>query len=157
LGKHYSDAQNYIKANQFYAQSIQFKSELDSIHLELQNKQSEALNQVEAIYTEIREKERQIEKESQIEDVVALDSDENPGIAQKIIEENHDWDRKYPGFESLNKTEKRVFVLTMENYGSKEIAHVLGVAVQYVRNVKSRLRKNSTYPIPGNQVCNTPG
>jgi hypothetical protein len=86
------------------------------------------------------------EIQGNLQDIVSLDSDENPALAEKIITEKEDWEQKYPGFETLNKTEKRIFVLTLENYKTKEIAHVLGVAIQYVRNVKSRLRKKIDLP-----------
>lgn len=86
------------------------------------------------------------EIQGNLQDIVSLDSDENPALAEKIITEKEDWEQKYPGFETLNKTEKRIFVLTLENYKTKEIATVLGVAIQYVRNVKSRLRKKVDLP-----------
>ena len=65
---------------------------------------------------------------------------ENPQIANQLIREKDNWNQQFPGFDNLNKTEQRVFVLTMENYRPKEIANVLGVSTQYVRNVKSRLK-----------------
>lgn len=69
-----------------------------------------------------------------------FNTEENPQIAKQLIKEKDDWNEQFPGFDNLNKTEQRVFVLTMENYRPKEIANVLGVSTQYVRNVKSRLK-----------------
>lgn len=69
-----------------------------------------------------------------------FNTEENPQIANQLIKEKDDWNEQFPGFDELNKTEQRVFVLTMENYRPKEIANVLGVSTQYVRNVKSRLK-----------------
>lgn len=69
-----------------------------------------------------------------------FNTEENPQIANQLIKEKDDWNEQFPGFDNLNKTEQRVFVLTMENYRPKEIANVLGVSTQYVRNVKSRLK-----------------
>ena len=69
-----------------------------------------------------------------------FNTEENPQIANQLIREKDNWNQQFPGFDNLNKTEQRVFVLTMENYRPKEIANVLGVSTQYVRNVKSRLK-----------------
>ena len=70
----------------------------------------------------------------------SFNAEENPTIAKQLLKEKEDWNDKYPGFDDLNKTEQRVFVLIMESYRPKEIANVLGVSTQYVRNVKSRLK-----------------
>lgn len=79
----------------------------------------------------------QVLKDFQINSV---NPDENPTIAKQLIKENENWNDQFPGFEKLNKTEQRVFVLTMESYRPKDVANVLGVSTQYVRNVKSRLK-----------------
>ncbi len=73
--------------------------------------------------------------------MTVIDENQNPIIANQIINEKSDWEDKYPGFNDLNKTEKRIFALTMEDYRPKEIAPLLGVSVQYIRNVKSKLRR----------------
>jgi DNA-binding CsgD family transcriptional regulator len=41
----------------------------------------------------------------------------------------------------LTKVEQRVYVLAQSDYRPKDIANMLGYSVQYVRNVKSRIRK----------------
>ncbi len=69
-----------------------------------------------------------------------INPEENPTIAKQLIKDKNNWNDQYPGFDNLNKTEQRVFVLTMESYRPKEIANVLGVSTQYVRNVKTRLK-----------------
>lgn len=71
---------------------------------------------------------------------------ENPKIANQLIKEKEDWNAKYPGFNDLNKTEQRVLVLTMENYRTKDISNVLGISIQYVRNVRSRLKRKLNLP-----------
>jgi DNA-binding CsgD family transcriptional regulator len=53
---------------------------------------------------------------------------------------------QFPGFNDLNKTEQRVLALTMELYRPKEVANVLGVSTQYVRNVKTRLKLKLNLP-----------
>ena len=70
----------------------------------------------------------------------SINPEENPTIAKQLLKENDNWNDQYPGFDKLNKTEQRVFVLTMESYRPKDVATVLGVSTQYVRNVKSRLK-----------------
>lgn len=75
-----------------------------------------------------------------------LSEQENPKIANQLIKEKDDWNVQYPGFNDLNKTEQRVFVLTMENYRPKDISNVLGMSTQYVRNVKSRLKLKLDLP-----------
>lgn len=79
--------------------------------------------------------------------ITSPNPDENPTIATQLIKENDKWNDQYPGFEKLNKTEQRVFVLTLENYRPKDVAIVLGVSTQYVRNVKSRLKSKFNYDI----------
>lgn len=71
---------------------------------------------------------------------------ENPKIANQLIKEKEEWNAKYPGFNDLNKTEQRVLVLTMENYRTKDISNVLGISIQYVRNVRSRLKRKLNLP-----------
>lgn len=71
---------------------------------------------------------------------------ENPKIANQLIKDKEDWNLLYPGFDTLNKTEQRIMALTMENYRPKEVANVLGVSTQYVRNVKSRLKLKLNLP-----------
>lgn len=82
---------------------------------------------------------RQIQRE--IESLNRVNMDENPKIATAILNEREDLNQKYPGFEDLNKTEKRIFALVEENYKTKDISTLVGVSVQYVRNVKTRIRK----------------
>jgi hypothetical protein len=71
---------------------------------------------------------------------------ENPKIANQLIQEKDDWNVQFPGFNDLNKTEQRVLALTMELYRPKEVANVLGVSTQYVRNVKTRLKLKLNLP-----------
>jgi hypothetical protein len=80
------------------------------------------------------------------ESLNTLNTNENPTLANQLIAEDAKWSEKYPGFNELNKTEQRVFVLVQESYKAKEIATLLGVATQYVRNVKTRLRKKLELP-----------
>lgn len=120
---------------------VEYSKSIITINRQIKQQLSLLLSQVSVpVQKQIKE------IQSNLQDIVTLDSEENPALAEKIITEKEDWEEKYPGFDTLNKTEKRIFVLTLENYKTKEIAHVLGVAVQYVRNVKSRLRKKLDLP-----------
>ena len=75
-----------------------------------------------------------------------ISEEENPKIANQLIQEKDDWNVQFPGFNDLNKTEQRVLALTMELYRPKEVANVLGVSTQYVRNVKTRLKLKLNLP-----------
>jgi DNA-directed RNA polymerase specialized sigma subunit len=98
---------------------------------------SEIMATVDAAPSSMKNQLNQVLKDFQIAGINPI---ENPNIAKQLIRAKDDWNEQFPGFEELNKTEQRVFVLTMENYRPKEIANVLGVSTQYVRNVKSRLK-----------------
>ena len=120
---------------------VEYSKSIITINRQIKQQLSLLLSQVSVpVQKQIKE------IQSNLQDILTLDSEENPALAEKIITEKEDWEQKYPGFETLNKTEKRIFVLTLENYKTKEIAQVLGVAIQYVRNVKSRLRKKLDLP-----------
>jgi DNA-binding CsgD family transcriptional regulator len=69
-------------------------------------------------------------------------------IRQKLIvsKERSNWlelekEQKHPHLKQLTKVEQRVYVLAQSDYRPKDIANMLGYSVQYVRNVKSRIRK----------------
>jgi len=113
---------------------VEYSKSLIERNIALRNEISQAITPAP---NAIKANVNQILKEFQIG---GINSDENPTIAKQLIKEKEDWNDRYPGFDQLNKTEQRVFVLTTENYRPKEIANVLGVSTQYVRNVKSRLK-----------------
>jgi len=47
----------------------------------------------------------------------------------------------YPQLKAMNLTEKRIFILSVDGYKSKDIAAIVGVTPQYIHNVRSKIRK----------------
>ena len=58
----------------------------------------------------------------------------------EILNQDHGYLKK-SDFASLNDTQKRVLILSVEQYKPKEIAATLGLSYAYVRNVQVQLRK----------------
>jgi len=133
--KHLQTEQDVLKREQeLNNRIVEYSKSLIERNISLRNEISTAIASApNAVKSEVN----QILKDFQVH---GFNSQENPSIAKQLIKEKEDWNDKYPGFNLLNKTEQRVFVLTMESYRPKEIANVLGVSTQYVRNVKSRLK-----------------
>jgi hypothetical protein len=104
----------------------------------------EILNTIETAPNKFKIGVTQIFKDFQFNNPIS--EEENPKIANQIIQEKDDWNVQFPGFNDLNKTEQRVLALTMELYRPKEVANVLGVSTQYVRNVKTRLKLKLNLP-----------
>jgi predicted nucleic acid-binding Zn ribbon protein len=145
-------ALNYIKIKNI--EKIKLQNEQDALirEQELNNRiveysksiidrnaklRNEIMSTVDSAPSSMKNQLNQVLKDFQIAGINPI---ENPNIAKQLIRAKDDWNEQFPGFEELNKTEQRVFVLTMENYRPKEIANVLGFSTQYVRNVKSRLK-----------------
>lgn len=77
----------------------------------------------------------------ELENTSRINLQENPFVAESLMQQQGQLEDKYPGFAQLNATEKRILVLTEHLYTSKDIAQMLGCSPQYVRNVRSRIRK----------------
>ncbi len=77
----------------------------------------------------------------ELDGAARINHQENPFVAESLLQQQDQLNEKYPGFEQLNATEKRILVLTEHLYTSKDIAQMLGCSPQYVRNVRSRIRK----------------
>ena len=77
----------------------------------------------------------------ELDGAARINHQENPFVADSLMQQQDQLKDKYPGFEQLNATEKRILVLTEHLYTSKDIAQMLGCSPQYVRNVRSRIRK----------------
>ena len=129
-----------IREQELNNRIVEYSKSLIERNISLRNQISQSISKAPI---EIKDQVNRILKELQIGN---NSSEENPTVANQLIKEKEDWNEKYPGFDNLNKTEQRVFVLIMENYKAKEIANVLGVATQYVRNVKSRLKSKLNLP-----------
>ena len=69
------------------------------------------------------------------------DNIEQPEIADKLYTNNELYEKAFPSLNAFNKTEKRIFALSIEDYKVKEISTLMGLSSQYVHNVRSRLKK----------------
>jgi hypothetical protein len=83
---------------------------------------------------EIHAVQRELEQLSMIDNAVNIEA------AHKIFETKYDY-LEFSAFKELNETQKRILVLTVENYKAKEIAIALNLSYPYVRNVQTKLRK----------------
>jgi tetratricopeptide (TPR) repeat protein len=68
-------------------------------------------------------------------------SEAKPQLADKLLEDYSEIQLDFPGVSELNMTEKRIFVLSINGYHSKEIGSILGLTGQYVNNARTRIRK----------------
>ncbi len=73
-----------------------------------------------------------------------------PQLADIKIKEQGDIFDHYPALKTLSLTEKRIFILSVDGYKSKDIAAIVGVTPQYIHNVRSKIRRilgidNSTH------------
>ncbi len=66
---------------------------------------------------------------------------EHPEIADKLYQNNELYEKLFPSLTDFNKTEKRIFALSIEDYKVKDISALMGLSSQYVHNVRSRLKK----------------
>lgn len=95
---------------------------------------------IKQISSENKEALQEIKKE--IDELSRLGIEDKPQLADKLIDDHQPIFDRFPEFaEMSNLTEKRIFILSVDGYKPKEIANVVGVSIQYVHNVRTRLRK----------------
>lgn len=88
------------------------------------------------------DKETLQEVKREIEELSRLGIDDKPQLADKLIDDHQSVFDRFPDFATItNLTEKRIFILSVDGFKPKEIANVVGVSIQYVHNVRTRLRK----------------
>ncbi len=68
-------------------------------------------------------------------------SDAQPQLADKLLEDYSEIQQDFPDVVTLSITEKRIFVLSINGYQTKEIAGLLGLTSQYVNNARTSVRK----------------
>ena len=68
-------------------------------------------------------------------------SDAQPQLADKLLEDYTTIQIDFPDIVNLSITEKRIFVLSINGYQTKEIAGLLGLTSQYVNNARTSVRK----------------
>ena len=83
---------------------------------------------------EIHAVQRELEQLSMIDNAVNIQA------AHEIFEAKMEY-LEFSAFKELNETQKRILVLSVENYRAKEIALALNLSYPYVRNVQTKLRK----------------
>lgn len=68
-------------------------------------------------------------------------SDAQPQLADTLLEDYTTIQIDFPDIVNLGITEKRIFVLSIHGYQTKEIAGLLGLTSQYVNNARTSIRK----------------
>lgn len=68
-------------------------------------------------------------------------SDAQPQLADKLLEDYTTIQIDFPDIVNLGITEKRIFVLSIHGYQTKEIAGLLGLTSQYINNARTSIRK----------------
>lgn len=68
-------------------------------------------------------------------------SDAQPQLADKLLEDYTTIQIDFPDIIHLSITEKRIFVLSINGYQTKEIAGLLGLTSQYINNARTSIRK----------------
>jgi methyl-accepting chemotaxis protein len=76
-----------------------------------------------------------------LEGMVRVDTGTNPQMADTLMKENDLLLNKYPVIKEMNLTERRIFILSVEGFKSKDISNLVGVTPQYIHNVRSKIRK----------------
>lgn len=77
----------------------------------------------------------------ELEALGRVETTSRPQIADSKLKEQGDILEQYPQLKALNLTEKRIFILSIDGYKSKDIAAIVGVSPQYIHNVRSKIRK----------------
>lgn len=76
-----------------------------------------------------------------LEAMSRVENTSRPHLADSKIKEQGDIFDHYPALKTLNLTEKRIFILSVDGYKSKDIAAIVGVTPQYIHNVRSKIRR----------------
>lgn len=77
----------------------------------------------------------------ELEALGRVETTSRPQIADSKLKEKGDIMEQYPQLKSMSLTEKRIFILSVDGYKSKDIAAIVGVTPQYIHNVRSKIRK----------------
>ncbi|MDA1182664.1 MAG: sigma-70 region 4 domain-containing protein [Bacteroidetes bacterium] len=64
-----------------------------------------------------------------------------PQFSDIRMKEKFDVFQVFPQMKTMNNTEKKIFLLSIDGHKSKEIATELGVSIQYIHNVRSKIRR----------------
>ncbi len=64
-----------------------------------------------------------------------------PQFSDIRMKEKFDVIQAFPQIKTMNNTEKKIFLLSIDGHKSKEIATELGVSIQYIHNVRSKIRR----------------
>ncbi|MES2560655.1 MAG: hypothetical protein V4590_13000 [Bacteroidota bacterium] len=135
------DQISFIKAEENYLLKEQeLNSRIVNLSQLIVIKAQDLGKKIKLISSEDKETLQDVKRE--IEELSRLGIEDKPQLADKLIDNHQTIFERFPDFaETANLTEKRIFILSIDGYKPKEIANVVGVSVQYVHNVRTRLRK----------------
>ncbi len=78
----------------------------------------------------------------ELELLIQFSAASNPELADQFLDDTYaDLLHTCPNTQKLNLTERRILVLTLEEYKTKEIATILNINHQHVLNSRSKIRK----------------
>lgn len=134
------DQMNFIKAEENYLQKEQeLNGRIVNLSQLIVLKAQELSRKIKMISSDDEMLE---DVKREIDELGKLAIDDKPQLADNLIDTHQFIFSRFPTFsETANLTEKRIFILSVDGYKPKDIANVVGVSVQYVHNVRTRLRK----------------
>lgn len=135
------DQMSFIKAEENYLLKEQeLNSRIVNLSQLIVLKAQDLGKKIKLISSDDNETLQEVKRE--IDELGKLAIEEKPQLADNLIGNHQGIFDRYPEFsETANLTEKRIFILSIDGYKPKDIANVVGVSVQYVHNVRTRLRK----------------
>jgi DNA-binding CsgD family transcriptional regulator len=136
--------QNQLAIEKKSAENLQIENEMNSRILTLSKfmvAKAERINKLLMQVSDNNYKEQLKEIRVEAMSIQSAFTDAKPQLADKLLENYQDIEQRFPLASELNLTEKRIFILSLNGYQSKEIASVLGLTAQYVNNSRTRIRK----------------
>lgn len=136
--------QNELDIEKKSAENLQIENEMNSRILTLSKfivAKAERINKLLMQVSDNNYKEQLKEIRVEAMSIQSAFTDAKPQLADKLLENYQDIEQRFPLASELNLTEKRIFILSLNGYQSKEIASVLGLTAQYVNNSRTRIRK----------------
>jgi len=136
--------QNQLDIEKKSAENLQIENEMNARILTLSKfmvSKAERINKLLMQVSDSNYKDQLKEIRVEAMSIQSAFTDAKPQLADKLLENYREIEQKFPLASELNLTEKRIFILSLNGYQSKEIASVLGLTAQYVNNSRTRIRK----------------
>jgi DNA-binding CsgD family transcriptional regulator len=136
--------QNQLDIEKKSAENLQIENEMNARILTLSKfmvSKAERINKLLMQVSDSNYKDQLKEIRVEAMSIQSAFTDAKPQLADKLLENYQEIEQKFPLASELNLTEKRIFILSLNGYQSKEIASVLGLTAQYVNNSRTRIRK----------------